>query len=258
LFAYDFQLTSGDMNTGTVYLPSKESKNIPTIIYCHGWSGSRQLWLPTEKLCEKALLSNIALITFDFFGCGETGGDYTLMTFERWKNNLSDIFSWCTSQPFADVHKIGCYSFSAGSTAALRLAQEDDRIAFIVSVGTCISSHINMVGGGPSKIFADNYKEILSGGKKEIFGVKFGAEFFVDAISNAPIHKMKKIKCPSLFLQGTADNPFRCADAKMAYQIMKNEGLSADYVELKNGNHELDNVIDDALYHMFNWLSSIV
>ncbi|MDD4493936.1 MAG: hypothetical protein PHV32_06255 [Eubacteriales bacterium] len=257
MFSYNFQLSTGDKNIGTVYLPSKESKNLTTVIYCHGWGGSRKLWLPTEQLCKKLISSNIALVTFDFYGCGETGGDYSLMTYNRWKNNLLDVFSWCLVQSFANADKIGCYSFSSGSTAALRLAAEDDRIAFIISVGTCISSHIGMGGGGPSKIFADNYHELLSGGKKEIFGISFGAEFYIDTISNAPIQTIKMIKCPILFLQGLKDNPYRCADARMAYQLMKNENLKATLIEIADGNHELENVIEEALYHLFSWFKSM-
>lgn len=254
LYINNFQLTVGDNNIGTVYLPNKDSKNLPVIIYCHGWGGNRQLWLPIEKLCELAIEKNFALVTFDFFGCG----DYSEMTYSRWKSNLSDIISWVIEQPFTNVNKVGCYAFSSGSTAALRLAAEDDRIAFIVSVGTCISTHFNMVNGGPAKIFADNYQKLISGGKEPLFGIDFGIKFFLDTISNAPIHIMKTIKCPTLFIQGLADNPFRCADAKMAYQLMKNENNPASYIEIANGTHGLENVINEALNHMFNWLSSVI
>jgi len=253
MFNYDFQLSSGDKNKGTVYLPNKESENIPIVVYCHGWGGNRQLWQITEKLCEKLIAANIAFVTFDFYGCGETGGDYSLMTYTRWKNNLSDILSWCAAQPFANVNTIGCYAVSSGSTAALRLASEDSRIAFIISVGTCISSHIGMSGGGPAKIFADNCVELLSDGKKEVLGVNFGVDFYVDTISNAPIYTIKNIKCPTLFLQGLDDNPYRCADAKMAYQIMQYEGSPVTYIEIIEGNHVLDNVADEAIQHIFNW-----
>lgn len=60
---------------------------MPVIIYCHGWKGRRNLWTPTERLCEIALINNMALVTFDFFGCGETGGgNYERMTYRRWNH----------------------------------------------------------------------------------------------------------------------------------------------------------------------------
>jgi len=256
MISYDFKLTTGDKNVGTVYLPSEDAMNIPIIVYCHGWGGRRQLWTPTQVLCDNAIKAGSALVTFDFFGCGETGGDYQQMTYTRWKNNLSEIVTWVQSQSFSNNSKIGCYAFSSGSTAAFRMAAEEQRLAFIVSVGTCISTHFGMGNGGPAKILADNLNGLLSNGTANLFGVDFGIDFFVDTISNAPIHTMNKVKCPVLFLQGTADNAFRCADAKMAYDLMTNNEPhpKASYVPLEGGEHELDNIADEAMRIAFDWL----
>ncbi|MCL2003669.1 MAG: alpha/beta fold hydrolase [Oscillospiraceae bacterium] len=252
---YDFKLSTGDLNVGTVYLPKENAKNLPVIIYCHGWGGRRQLWTPTQMLCNRAMEKGIALVTFDFFGCGETGGDHSKMTYTRWKENLSDIVSWVESQPFSDKEKIGCYAFSSGSTAALRLAAEDERLAFVISIGTCISSHIFMRTGGPSKWLADNLETLMSGGAVKDFGL----EFLVDTISGAPIHSMDKIACPVLFLQGTADNTFRCADAKMAFDLMSSVNPTLPtYIPLKDGTHELDNMADEAMAIVYGWLTTIL
>jgi alpha-beta hydrolase superfamily lysophospholipase len=260
MITYDFRLTTGDLNVGTVYLPDEDALNIPVVVYCHGWGGRRQLWTPTQALCDNAMKAGIALVTFDFFGCGETGGDYKQMTHTRWKDNLSEIVSWVQSQSFSNNDKIGCYAFSSGSTVALRMAAEDQRLAFIISVGTCISTHFGMGSGGPARLLADNLDGLISGGTANIFGIDFGIEFFVDTISKAPIHSMYKIKCPVLFLQGTADNPFRCADAKMAYDLMtldKSHGKTT-YMPLEGGAHELDNMADEAMSIVFKWLMPVL
>ena len=258
MYTYDFRLLTGDKNIGTVYLPQEDAVNIPVIIYCHGWGGRRQLWTPTQALCDRAMSEGIALVTFDFYGCGDTGGNYSQMTYTRWKNNLSEIVSWVISQPFSDKSKIGCYAFSSGTTAALRLAAEDQRITFIVSVGTCISAHIGMGKGGPAKILADNLNRLLLGETAEIFGINFGIDFYLDTVSKAPIHFMDRISCPILFLQGLADNTFRCADAKMAFDLMtrNNPQAKVTYIPIEGGNHELDNMAEKAIGVAFEWLLS--
>jgi len=254
MISFNSELSAGDKNKITVYLPDNHTKNRPVIIYCHGWGGRRKLQKPTQKLCDRAMELNIVLVTFDFFGCGETGGDYSEMTYTRWKNNLSDVVNWCREQPFASAEQIGCYAFSSGTTAALRLASEDSRIAFIASVGTCVSSHIGMASGGPPRILADNCKELLSGEKMNIFTIDFGFDFYVDTIRNAPLYTLDSVKCPVLFLQGLNDNPYRCADARLAADIMKREGLNAAIIEYEKGTHGLDNVVDEVLDDFFNWL----
>jgi len=68
---------------------------------------------------QRLLDKEIALVTFDYFGCGGTGGDYRQMTYRRWKENLACVITWVSGQPFADMNKLGCYGFSSGSTSLL-------------------------------------------------------------------------------------------------------------------------------------------
>jgi pimeloyl-ACP methyl ester carboxylesterase len=260
VFTFDFKLTTGDQNVGTVYLPSNDVVNIPVIIYCHGWGGNRALYPTIEQLRFRAEQENIAIVAFDFYGCGDTGGNYALMTYTRWKENLSDIVTWIISQPFSNKDKIGCFSLSSGTTASLRMAAEGRRLSFIISVATCASAHFGMDIGGPAKVLADNLEYLISGGTAKIFGVDFSLDFFVDTISRAPIHTISQIQCPVLFLQGTADNTFRCADAKMAYDLMKdnNPVTKTEYTLIDGGNHGLDNAIDTAVEKIFEWLMPIL
>ena len=260
MFTFDFKLESGDQNIGTVYLPSEKATNIPVIIYCHGWGGDRELYPTMHFLCERAMRENIAVVTFDFFGCGDTGGDYSQMTYTRWKQNLSEIFSWVKSQSFSQNDKIGCFSYSSGTTAALRMASEENTLSFIISVATCVSAHIGMDVGGPTKLLADNMDMLMSGGTMKLFGVDFGLNFYVDTVSKAPIHSIGQIRCPVLFLQGTADNTFRCADAKMAYDLLKhhNPHSQTAYILVEGGNHGLDNMPEEAVNKTFEWLDSVI
>jgi len=258
MYKFDFALSVGDRNIGTVYLPGEHAVNVPVIIYCHGWGSNRTLGDPIKEICKRAMSENVAIVTVDFFGCGDTGGNYSQMTYTRWKNNLSDTLSWIISQPFANKDEIGCCAFSSGSTAALRLATEDMRLAFVISIGTCISAHIGMNGGGPSKILADDLDKLLQGDTSKLFGVDFGMGFYLDTVSKAPIHTMDRIKCPVLFLQGMDDNPFRCADAKMGYDLSKNNHPQTAYISVENGNHGLDNMPEVATEIIFNWLIPVI
>lgn len=260
MFTFDFKLSTCDQNVCTVYLPSEDAVDVPVIIYCHGWDCNRKLYPTAKLLCDKAIKDGIAFVTFDFFGCGDTGGDYSQMTYTRWKNNLSEIVSWVISQSFSRKNKVGCFSVSAGTTIAMRLACEDQRLAFIISVATCISTHILMGDGGPAKLLADNLDSLVSGGTAKISGIDFGINFYLDIISNAPIYSMDKIHCPVLFLQGTADTVYRCADAKMAYDLMAHNSpqIKSTYIPLEGGNHGLDNVADKAVEKIFEWLIPIL
>ena len=252
---YDFKLTTGDKNVGTVYLPDDYSGKIPVIVYSHGWGGNRSY----GDVLQKLFPAKMAWVTFDYYGCGETGGDYSQMTYRRWKENLSDVITWVSEQPFADMNKLGCYAISSGTTSALRLASEDSKIKYMISVATCISAHIGMGSGGPAKLLADNLESLRSGGTAQIFGVDFPLDFYTDTVSNAPIQKhiMENIKCPILFLQGGFDNVFRRTDAKMAYDLLRYDNVPVKHIEIEKGNHGLDNVADEAAKVTMDWLLDI-
>jgi len=256
MFALDFKLDTGDKNVGTVYLPHKDATDIPVIIYCHGWGGNRGLRPSAKGFCDRAIEENIAFVAFDFFGCGDTGGDYGYMTYARWKENLSDVVDWVAEQPFSAKNKIGCFAISSGTTAALRLAAENCKLSFIISVATCASAYFNMQAGGPAKILVDNLGSLVVGGTAKIFDIDFGLEFFVDTISNAPIHSVGRIQCPVLFLQGTADNAYRNADAKMAHDTMmcSDPGSKTVFAPIEGGDHSLDNAVDEAVNVAYEWL----
>jgi uncharacterized protein len=252
---YDFRLNSGDKNIGTVYLAENIDKPLPVLIYCHGWSGNRSLGIAASELMHRMISSGMAFVTFDFFGCGETGGDYADMTYTRWKNNLSDIIDWVSKQSFTDSSKIGCYGFSSGSTAVLRLAAEDKRISYVISVGTCISAHIAMGGGGPGKLLADNIQELSAGGKVKMFGIDFGLDFYLDTIKLAPVQTMDFITCPVLFLQGLEDNPFRISDTYLGYLMMRKSGHPVEHIEIDGASHSLDNKPEEAATICMRWIS---
>lgn len=257
MYSFNFQLKNGDKNVGTVYLPNNNSYGVPTIIYCHGWGASRWLNPSTKDLLEYALANNIAFVTFDNYGCGETGGDYSKMTYQRWAKCTEDVFDWIAEQDFSDKERIGCFSISSGTTTAIRFAQNTDKPAFIISVATAISTHIGMGSGGPCKVMMDNLETLLNGGTAELFGVQFPMEFFRDEIQNTAIYSMDKIKCPVFFLQGMNDNQWRISDAKLGYKLLLENGQNTKYYEVDGGDHNLDERSEICAEKSIQWLKDI-
>lgn len=249
-----FQLTSGDANHGTVYLPDVASGPLPVVIYCHGWGGTQKLPPAVESLRKLLEARPAALVSFDFFGGGLTGGSYTQMTYGRWQANLTEIFKWVAQQPWADRARIGTFAISSGTTAALRHAISSTDAAFVISVATCLGAFIGMPNP-PGRILVEHFDDIAAGKTAELFGTQFGFEFFRDFLGHAPIYDLKSIRCPVFFLQGAVDNDWRRTDAWLGYQRLKGQG--ARYLEVENGDHGLDHVADQAAAIAFGWLQEI-
>ena len=78
-----FQLADGDRNVGTVYLPEERSAPVPVLAVCFGGTSDRQLYPFTVELRARLTTAGAAVVTFDFYGWGETGGDPNDWTYGR-------------------------------------------------------------------------------------------------------------------------------------------------------------------------------
>lgn len=257
-----FRLETGDKNYGEVYLPDTFTGRLPVLIYCHGGGMGccGDLGGYSAAARDYAVAHGIAFATFDCFAGGKTGGDYGRMTYGRWADNLIGVMDWLAARDYVNAQRIGALGISCGSTTALRAAAKGAALYCVSSVASCITVHIGMWGqGGAAKCFVDNLDALLAGERRMLFGVDFEKDFFLDDISNAPVHALleNQVACPVLFQQGAADNVFRCADARLAYDIMHRAGLPAQYIEYPGGAHGLENVADAATRDLFAWLKEI-
>jgi len=208
---FNFKIEAGDQNVGTAYIPDTKGVNCPVVIYCHGWPGTRRLEEAGADLCERLTSRGAALVTFDFFASGETGGSQTDFSFGRWAFNLNDVFDWVASQSWADPDKIGIWGFSAGSSTALRFAAQHPKPRFVVSIGSLIGLCTQMPNP-PGKVLVEQWDKAVAGGPLRMKDTEINLEFFKDFIAGQPVHFLHQIKCPVFFLEGSADNPYRRTD----------------------------------------------
>ena len=162
-----FRLKGGDRNFCRLYLPYKGAKNIPVIIYCHGWTsrfygGGRILGGAPLAVRDLAIKNGMAFLAFDNFGEWRTWGNNRYFTHARWGEGVNAAYEWVIKSGLSTEGKIGCFGISSGTTAAIRAEQKYNKLAFIVSVATCISNNI-INKGGPKQFYID-HKEHLDGG----------------------------------------------------------------------------------------------
>jgi dipeptidyl aminopeptidase/acylaminoacyl peptidase len=256
-----FQLAGGDRNVGTVYLPEERPAPMPVLIVCFGGTSVRQLYPFTVELCARLTAAGAAVVTFDFYGWGETGGDPSGWTYGRWAANLADVCTYVSAQAWADAGRIGALGISAGSTAVLRCAIDTRKLAAGISIATFLGHYVSMPDG-PAKQLIDHLDTLLAGGTvaskgRGSFVYHFGIDHFKDAIGGAPIYRLHTITCPIFFLQGGADNIYRRSDARLGYELLRSHGLPASYREIEAGDHVLGNVPHEGADAVLAWLREI-
>lgn len=239
-----FNLKSGDKNFCRLYLPYKDAKDIPVIIYCHGWSnrlfgGGRVFSGAPKKVRDLALKNNIAFFSFDNFGEWRTRGNNKYFSHAKWGEGVNIVYDYIVSSGLSSNGKIGCFGISSGTTAAFRMEQKYQKLAFIVSVATCISNNIINIGG-PKQFYLDNKAILDEGDVIKYCHKKISKIFFEDDKNNLCIENLEKINCPVLFLQGALDNNSRKNDALDGFNILSQSGKSAEYFLVEGGDHSLN------------------
>lgn len=252
----NFRLSEGDQNAGTVYLPDHPAGPMPVMIYCHGWGGDRTLSAFPQELCSRLTDAGMALVTFDFYGCGETGGPYDQMTYGRWTENLAAVHEWVERQPWADSARIGTLGISSGTTAALRHALGRPGSAFVISIATCLGLYINMPRS-PARTFVENAEAMLVGERRNVFDIAFPEAFFRDFVEGAPVFTVASIECPVFFLQGTNDDPFRRSDAWLGKELRRTAGRPVAYREIEGGDHGMGKKAEEGASAVLDWLIDI-
>ena len=201
------------------------------------------------------------MVTFDFYGWGDTGGDLNAWTYGRFAANLADVCTYISARERAAAERISGLGVSAGSTAVLRCAIEARKLAAGICVATYLGHHTLPIG--PAKLLVDNIETLIAGGTVAVRGStgttvsQLGLGFFKDAIGGAPIYRLHEVTCPVLFLQGGADNAFRRSDARLGYELLRSYDLPAAHVEIEAGDHILGNVPSEATTAVLAWLREV-
>lgn len=118
---------AGDL-VGQLALPPGAERGAAAVVLCHGFPSPPRGALGTgegyAELAEHiADETGAAVLTFNFRGCGESKGDFSL---QGWIDDLRVAIDWLTQT--RDVAQVGVAGFSAGGAVALCHAAKDKRV----------------------------------------------------------------------------------------------------------------------------------
>lgn len=115
----------------TLHLPVNQQQEgkYPLVIICHGFVGNR---IGVNRLFVKAAREfsshGLAVLRFDYEGCGESPGEYGSYEFGRFIQQTKDVIDYGTNIPGVDKDHIILLGHSLGGAVAALTASEDKRI----------------------------------------------------------------------------------------------------------------------------------
>jgi ABC-2 type transport system ATP-binding protein len=222
--------------------PAKAGKRSPTILMTHGWGGRRER--NPDSASGDSTVGTAALrkagfnvLTWDSRGFGDSGGTVTI---DYWKNEGRDVrvlLNWLARQREAKLDRrrdprVGMHGGSYAGGIQFVAAAIDRRIDAITpsiawhSLLTSLYREETIKGGWSSVLFAAGQSGRLDPHITSAFGSgattgKLSAEDRAWFKSRGPGSLVKRIKAPTLILQGTPDTLFTPSEAIDNYRILR-------------------------------------
>ena len=113
---------NGRLIRGCLRAPEGEGP-FPTVIFFHGFTVDKVGMMRLHELfARECVKAGFACVRFDFYGCGESDGDFNEMTVGHEIEEGKAIYEWCQKQPFCQPENVFLTGHSMGGLVAGCLA----------------------------------------------------------------------------------------------------------------------------------------
>lgn len=119
--------SEGSKISGNLYLPKEiNDKQFPAIIFCHGFSGIKEILLPA--FAEYFAKNGYVCLVFDYRGFGDSEGSRgSIVPYEQMRD-IRNAITYMASRGEVNAERIGLWGTSFGGTNAIYAASLDARI----------------------------------------------------------------------------------------------------------------------------------
>jgi len=197
---------NGKTLRGMMHLPDGIQGKVPMVAIFHGFTGNKMephfIFVKLSRQLEKV---GIGSIRFDFYGSGESDGDFSEMTFSGELEDARQIIKFIKNEPMADVENIGILGLSMGGAVAGVIASElKEEIKFLVLWAPAFNMPeliLEQSKSADEKMLGMLERE----GIIDIGGLALSKEFIDDLIKLNIFELSKGYDKPVLIVHGTED-----------------------------------------------------
>jgi ABC-2 type transport system ATP-binding protein len=215
------------------FFPAKPGKRAPTVLMTHGWAQTR------DRTPNAALHgAGFNVLTWDSRGFGDSGGTVTVDYRKNEGRDVRVLLNWLARQPEAKLDRrrdprVGMYGGSYGGGIQFVAAAIDRRIDAITpriawhSLLTSLYREETVKGGWASLLYGSGSAtgrldpHITSAFASGASGGTLSAEDRAWFASRGPGALVRRIKVPTLILQGTPDTLFTPSEGIDNYRILR-------------------------------------
>ena len=201
----DFELErNGKLLRGTIHRPQSSAAKQPCLIFCHGFTGSRNeahnLFVKTARAVEKA---GIVCIRFDFLGSGESDGEFLDTTVSGQTDDCLEVYRFASTLEYVDPRKIYLLGHSMGSLVAIMAnVHLNGSVARTVLLSTAVTILHELI----APLTGSKLDECLTHGTIDYWGNVAGVTLLHDVCMENYFSRASGMSGKVLLLHGTEDH----------------------------------------------------
>jgi alpha/beta superfamily hydrolase len=213
-----FSNSKGNKICGILSNPTFETST-PVIILCHGFTNSKDS--STNTQLEK-IFNNHKIVTFrfDFFGHGESEGNFENITISEAVDDILNAIKYLKDKGFS---KLGLVGSSFGGMSSIMAASKTNNL-FVLVLKSPVSDYYEVDTKRRTKEEIEEWKTrgyvIHRNSKGEEKRLNYS--FFDDFKNNNAYKAAKKIKIPTLIVHGDEDKTVPVEQSKKTSSIIEN------------------------------------
>ncbi len=235
-----------------LYRNTTPPEETPFVILCHGFSGDRSEWGRFPEAMEKLSQNGYDCLTFDFSGSGENGRE--LVTLDKQKQDLEDVFAWVKKRGYQRIATIG---LSFGGTTLLVANLPEIRVAVYWAPGFYMKEVIGKFHISLIKILGKFRKKPIerASSNKEKPPILFDRTFIESILHHPPEKYLKSVGVPSLVVHGQEDKTSDINYSRKAIKLIP-DGIPHRLVEIPGTGHNFKGeFLDQFIDHTLAWLN---
>ena len=197
---------NGKILRGCVRVPERGNGRYPAVCFYHGFTVEKVgLMRLHELFARRCEMAGIACIRFDFYGCGESEGEYEEMRFLDEVEQAKAIYQWAAQQAFVDPKKIFMAGHSlGGAVAGIAAVEKQPKGLLLWSAGNTAYFDISRRAGAIPGEYQTYY---------DVGGLKLAGEFIEELRKTDVVNESKGYRGRVLLVHGERDEKIPIASA---------------------------------------------
>lgn len=218
----EFRNRSGKKLRGMIHRPDAARRRVPGVVFFHGFTGDRMEshWIFVK--CARTLArAGIASLRFDFYGSGESDGEFREVTLQGEIADARSAVEFLRRQKGINGRRLGICGLSMGGAVAASVAAVSKARALVLWSALAHTDHLRRL--------AERTTLPLANGTREYNSHEISIRFLENAERVKPLDGIRRFTAPTVIIHPEKDEHlpvqhaqdfFQAAGAKVKEKII--------------------------------------